>query len=306
MNPAVAATSAEAGRIRALIEIRDRYLTAIRFFFHQRGYREVITPVLVHCPGLDRHIEAIAAGDRMFLATSPELHMKRLVCHGARRIYQITPAFRADELGPHHRAEFLMLEWYRAGIGYIEMMQETEDLIRHVSAACDRIPLCADVPFQRLSVDKLYEETAGWKPSVYWDEERYFQDWVDIIEPYLQSIPAVIVYDFPAELAALSRLSPLTNRICERFELFLNGLEICNAYSELTDPYEHHRRFELSARHRASMGRPSYKKDEIFLKYVEQGMPECAGNALGIDRLIMALTGAGHIKDVSLFPEDAG
>ena len=290
--------------ILALIEVRDRILTAIRAFFRMQGYREVTTPVMVRCPGLDQHVEALPAGKDMYLATSPELHMKRLVCHGANLIYQITPAFRAEEAGAHHKCEFLMLEWYHTGIGFLEMMQETEDLIKHVTIACARSPEGLEFPVPRITVDRLYEDKAGWRPSEQWDEDRYFLDWVNTIEPYLHTIPAVIIYEFPEALSALSQVSPANIGICQRFELFIKGLEICNAYSELTDPVVHRERFEHAARHRKALGRKPYVGDEFFLTAVEKGMPICAGNALGVDRLIMALTGATHIDDVSLFPED--
>ncbi len=291
-------------RVLALIELRDSILDAIRAFFRANGYCEVTTPLLVHCPGLDRHVEALPAGNGQFLATSPELHMKRLVCRGAPRIFQISPAFRADEQGAQHTREFLMLEWYRTGSGYREMMQETEELLRHVTGCCSLMPAGLSFPVPRITVDQLYERSAGWQPTRHWDEDRYFRDWAATVEPYLQTQPALIVHDFPAALAALSRISTENFRICERFELFLNGLEICNAYSELTDPDEHRVRFDQAARCRAAMGRPPYEADEPFLQAVASGMPACAGNALGLDRLIMALTGASHISDVHLFPED--
>lgn len=304
MSRSPSVSPAASSRVPALIELRDRLLTAIRVFFRQRGYREVVTPLMVCCPGLDQHVEAVPAGGDMFLATSPELHMKRLVCSGAGRIYQITPAFRAEERGAQHMCEFLMLEWYCAGIGYRDMMHETEELLRHVADESGRAIPGFEFSLPRISVDQLYEQAAGWKPSEQWDEDRYFLDWVQTIEPCLQSIPAIIVHDFPSALAALSKISPENNRICERFELFLDGLEICNAYSELTDPLEHRRRFEDAARKRLNLGRRPYKEDELFLQAVEQGMPECAGNALGVDRLLMALTGAAHMHEICLFPED--
>lgn len=304
MRPAAPVRLTDSSRVLALIEVRDRILTAIRAFFRHNGYHEVTTPAMVRCPGLDRHVEAVPAGNGLFLATSPELHMKRLMCRGAERIFQITPAFRAEEQGAHHSEEFLMLEWYHAGIGYRHMMQETGDLLAHVTSSCRLLPAGLEFPVPRMSLDQLYEQAAGWRPSERWDEDRYFRDWAATVEPYLQTLPAVIVYDFPSALAALSQVSSVNNRICERFELFLNGLEICNAYTELTDPVEHRVRFEQAARCRTALGRPAYAADEHFLQAVDAGLCACAGNALGVDRLIMALTGASRIKDVSLFPED--
>jgi len=293
---------ADSSHILALIEVRDRVLTAIRAFFRLHSYLEVTTPVLVGCPGLDQHVEALEADSGLYLATSPELHMKRLVCHGAQLIYQIIPAFRAEETGAYHKSEFLMLEWYHTGIGYLEMMQETEDLLNHVMNASGCTPAGLDFPVPRLTVDRLYEYAAGWRPSEQWNEDRYFLDWAQLVEPYLQTIPAVIVYDFPVALAALSKIAPLNKRTCERFEIFINGLEICNAYSELTDPCMHRERFEYANQARTARGRRSYPADALFLKAIEDGMPQCSGNALGVDRLIMALTGAAHIDRVSLFP----
>jgi lysyl-tRNA synthetase class 2 len=304
MSPADRASVAGSDRLLSLIEVRDCILTAIRDFFRMHGYREVTTPVVVPCPGLDRHVEAIETSSGLYLATSPELHMKRLVCTGASRIYQIIPAFRAEEHGSQHKSEFLMLEWYHTDTDYYDMMQETEDLLKHVSSACCLVPEGIVFPIPRTTVDRLYEDTAGWRPSEQWDEERYFRDWVDVIEPCLQTIPAVFLHDFPEALAALSRISSDNMCTCERFELFIDGIELCNAYSELTDPAEHRRRFTMAACHREASGRKPYAVDEAFIRDVEKGMPECSGNALGIDRLIMALTGAGSIDEVSLFPQE--
>jgi elongation factor P--(R)-beta-lysine ligase len=304
MSAAIPGRLPDSSRICALIELWDDVQCAIRAFFHQRSYREVITPVMVRCPGLDQHVEALSAGNGLFLATSPELHMKRLVCRGVERIFQITPAFRDEEQGAHHTAEFLMLEWYSVGCMYMDMMCETEELIRHVTGTCPHMSAGFSHPIDRMQVDQLYESVAGWRPSEDWNEDRYFHDWVTSVEPYLQGVPALFVYDFPAGVSALSRISPLNDRICERFELFIHGIEICNAYTELTDPEEHRIRFEHAAQRRMRQGRAAYTADEHFLRSVDAGLPMCAGNALGVDRLIMALTGARHIRQVSLFPED--
>jgi lysyl-tRNA synthetase class 2 len=295
---------ADSGRTLALIEVRDCILTAIRAFFRRHGYREVTTPVMVRCPGIDRHVEALSVGTGFYLATSPELHMKRLVCAGAPLIYQIIPACRAEEKGAYHKNEFLMLEWYHTGCDYVDMMQETEDLLKHVATASGRLPEGLEFPVPRVTVDRLYEETLGWKPSEQWDEDRYFKDWVTVIEPYLQTIPAVFVCEFPEALAALSRISATNSSVCERFELFLGGIEICNAYSELSDPQENRRRFEQALQCRRDHALAPYPIDESFMEALGKGMPKCAGNALGVDRLIMAFTGSAHINQVSLFPED--
>jgi len=282
-----------------ILRSRHAVVKKIRAFFDSRGYLEVETPVRVRSPGIDQYIDAIACESNFFLAPSPELQMKRLLSCGMKRIYQISRVFRADESGRHHSEEFSMLEWYRAGTDYNGIMDEAEQLIREV---VDTAGTSRHFPFQRVRLDDLYEQQAGWIPSREWDEDRYFRDWATVIEPFLSSVPGIFISDFPAALAALSRLHRAKPETCERFEIFMDGIEIGNAYTELTDYDEHVRRFEEANRKRSSMGRRAYPADENFLQSVRSGIPDCGGIAVGVDRLVMAVLGIGTIDEVQTFP----
>jgi lysyl-tRNA synthetase class 2 len=291
---------------KQLLITRHTINKKIRSFFTDAGYVEVETPCRVKCPGIDPYIDAIPAGSGFYLATSPELQMKRLLALGIPRIYQITHAFRSNEHGSLHNSEFTMLEWYRTGTDYWGIMEEIEQLLIHLMGRDSEnqdIPLINKISFQRMSVDELFREQAGWEPSKAWDEDRYFLDWVNKIDPYIATIPFVFIYDFPAPLSSLSKLKTNNHQVCERVELFIRGLEIANAFSELTDPLEQEARFKKALGKRRMMKKEEYTIDEKFLDALKGGIPACSGVALGIDRLIMALYGYTEIGMVQAFPE---
>jgi lysyl-tRNA synthetase class 2 len=288
-----------------LLKIRHTVNKKIRNFFNDAGYIEVETPCRVKCPGIDPYIDAIPAGSGFYLATSPELQMKRLLILGISRLYQITHAFRSNEHGSLHNSEFTMLEWYRTGTDYWGIMDETEQLLRYLMEGDfeSKYSETPHAPFQRMSVDKLFRDQAGWEPSKAWDEDRYFIDWVNKIDPFLATRSVVFVHDFPAPLASLSKLKDDNATVCERFELFMRGLEIANAFTELTDPAEQEARFKMAVKKRRVMKKEEYVIDEKFLDALKTGIPACSGIALGIDRLIMALYGYSEIDMVQAFPE---
>jgi lysyl-tRNA synthetase class 2 len=291
---------------KQLLITRHTINKKIRSFFTDAGYVEVETPCRVKCPGIDPYIDAIPAGSGFYLSTSPELQMKRLLALGIPRIYQITHAFRSNEHGSLHNSEFTMLEWYRTGTDYCGIMEETEQLLIYLMERDSEnqvIPLINKIPFQRISVDELFREQAGWEPSKTWDEDRFFLDWVDKIDPYLATLQVTFVYDFPASLSSLSKLKNNNPQVCERFELFIRGLEIANAFTELTDPQEQEARFKKALAKRHMMKKEEYTIDEKFLDALRSGIPACSGVALGIDRLMMALYGYAEIGMVQAFPE---
>jgi len=292
------------GDLAATLRLRHSIMQEIRRFFDNRGYTEVETPIRVPCPCVDIYIDAFTAGASLFLSTSPEFHMKRLLGLNLERIYQIGRAFRAEEAGRHHSAEFTMLEWYHTGTDYRGIMQETEQLVRRLAEALGPRCEAPSFPFARISVSELYGKYAGWDPVRCWDEERYFRDWAEIIEPALAGLGAFFLQDFPAPLAALAKIRPDDPLVCERFELFIRGLEIGNAYSELLDYDEHVRRFEHAAAARTAMGKQPYPPDAGFLEALRQGLPACGGIAVGVDRLIMALLGLDDINQVLAFPAE--
>jgi lysyl-tRNA synthetase class 2 len=292
------------GDFAAILRLRHSIIREIRRFFDSSGYTEVETPIRVPCPCIDIYIDAFPAGASLFLSTSPEFHMKRLLRLDLERIYQVGRAFRAEEAGRHHSPEFTMLEWYRTGTDYLGIMAETEALVRHLAETLEQRCVALHFPFTRMTVAELYEKYAGWNPVRDWSEDRYFRDWAGTIEPRLAGLGAFFLMDFPAPLAALSRIKQSDPLVCERFELFISGLEIGNAYSELLDYTEHVRRFEHAAAARTAMGRQPYPADEGFLDSVRIGLPACGGMAVGVDRLIMALLGLDHINQVQAFPAE--
>lgn len=287
-----------------VLKSRQKILSRIRQFFDISDYLEVETPVMVKCPGIDPYIEPIISGDGFYLATSPELHMKRLLSAGFDKIYQITQSFRSEESGPLHNNEFTMLEWYKAGSDYLDIMLETEVLISQLCGSDIIDKNRFTFPFKRITVDELYNKVAGWEPSCIWDEDRYFRDWAEKIDPYLKTIDAVFVMDFPASLSALSKLKEDNSLVCERFELYLYGVEIANAYSELTGLIEHELCFKNALKRRQELGKQIYEIDSGFMDAVKKGIPEAGGVALGIDRLVMVLLDKTKIEDVIAFPEN--
>jgi lysyl-tRNA synthetase class 2 len=287
------------------LRLRDLAVRRLRGCFQTRGYLEVETPQRVACPGIDAHIDALPAGGGFFLATSPELEMKQLLAAGCPRIMQLARAFRAGERGERHGAEFTLLEWYAAGEDYRDLMAFTEQLVAEVAAGLetDGVPTRFGAwphPFPRVSVDEAFLRWAGWRPSREFCEERFFRDFVDTVEPQLAGLGAVFLLDWPAAAGALARRKPADPAVCERVELLLDGLEICNGFSELTDAREQEERFEHENAERCRRNLEPYPIHRRFLDALTSGIPDCAGNALGVDRLLMALTGSRRLGDVSL------
>ena len=299
---------------------RAAALGAIRALFAGRGFLEVETPALVPSPGLDLHLDAFAVEGAppgaSFLITSPEYQMKRLLAGGVPRCFQLARCFRRGELGARHNPEFTMLEWYRAFAGVDAVMGDTEAVVRGVAAALGAggalcvggVAVSLGAPFERLCVGDAFARYAGVAPDeaialASRDEERFFRILIDEVEPQLAREPRpVFLVDYPAPFASLARLKPGDPRVCERFELYIGGVELCNGFGELTDPVEQRARLERDQAERARLGKPTYPIDERFLDALEEGMPPAAGNALGVDRLIALCLGAEAIADVLTFP----
>jgi lysyl-tRNA synthetase class 2 len=293
------------GRLQSLqpaLIFRSRVLSAIRKWFEAAGFTEVDTPVRIPVPALELHIDAEPSGAG-FLRTSPELHMKRLLAAGYDKLFQIGPCFRKGEWGRLHHPEYTMLEWYRADADYLDILRDTESLLTQVSRSVSPGRLPAP-PWPRFTVEELYVTHAGWNPVTAYDAERFEHDLVAVIEPALPRDTPAFVMDYPAAAAALSRRKPGHEAVAERFELYINGVEITNAFSELTDPAEQRRRFEHCALERKAMGAPAYPLDEAFLAALELGMPPAGGIAMGIDRLVMVLLGATSLDEVIAFREN--
>jgi len=291
-----------------VLQIRSQTLQAIRTFFSERRYLEVETPVLVCTPALELHIDAIKA-HAGYLRTSPELHMKRLLSAGCRRVFQMGPCFRAGERGPLHNPEFTMLEWYHVGASYLDVLAETRELLLYVARRVlgrtefvrEAYTVYLDKPWTRFSVDEIFMRVAGWNPLREYDDTRFTMDLLEKVEPMLPKDHPAVLIDFPVEAASLARCRRSDPPVAERWELYVSGLELANAFSELTDAEEQKRRFEEWACQRRSAGREVYAVDMRFLNALRRGIPPCAGVALGVDRLVMLLTGAQTIADVRTF-----
>jgi lysyl-tRNA synthetase class 2 len=323
-----------AGARRQNLAKRARLMAALRAFFAEREFIEVETPLVVPAPGLEVHLSAVPAGQGQWLITSPEFQMKRLLVAGLERIFSVCKCFRGGEEGRQHSSEFTMLEWYRAWSELDEIAADTEELVAALARAVSgSTRLCiagrdVDVapPWQRMTVIEAMERFAGVRlddavlggqaeelalrvraagidigMARAWDDIFYCA-FVSRVEPALAELGApVFLVDWPAPLAALARRKPGNEGVVERFEVYVAGIELANAYGELTDPVEQRARFEADLRVREERGLPCYPMDEAFLAALDEGMPPCAGIALGVDRLVMLVTGAEHIRDVLAF-----
>ncbi len=289
--------------------IRDsaRAAARIRSFFDERSFVEVTTPFRVPAPGVDFHVDAVPAHGQ-HLITSPEHHMKRLLVGGIPRLFQLARVARLEEQGPLHAPEFTLLEWYRAFAGLDEVLRDTEELVRGVVrelAGEDQVFVVGQrkvnvgPAFLRLTVRQAFQRYAGIKDAARLaarDEDRYFELLVSRVEPALAELPRpVFLTHYPVSQAALSRPHPDDPSVAERAELYFGGVELCNAYGELTCPLEQRRRFVAEAKRRKALHRPVYPLDEPFLAALQEGMPASAGNALGFERLVMVATNRSSI-----------
>jgi lysyl-tRNA synthetase class 2 len=241
--------------------------------------------------------------------------MKRMLVGGLPRIYQIATCFRREELGPHHQPEFTMLEWYRAFAELSSVLDDTEELILCAARALgisDVLDFSGrqfrlERPFRRLSVAaafRRYSDVDDVYTLAEQSPERYFELMVDRIEPGLSEWDEpVFLTHYPASQAALARLCADEPRAAERAELFLGGVELCNAYGELSDAVIQRRRFEAELAARRAASRPSYPLDEEFLSALEEGLPPSAGNALGFDRLLQLLLNERDVAHTMAFPQ---
>ncbi|MCS6797899.1 MAG: EF-P lysine aminoacylase EpmA [Myxococcota bacterium] len=301
------------GRRARWLLARAALLRAIRAFLDARGYVEVDTPLAVRCPGTEVHIEPPAVqglAPASFLVPSPEYSMKRLLSAGLPRIYQLGHCFRAGERGALHEPEFTMLEWYRGFASLDDMMDETEALVAHVATAlCGRPciegrdgPIDLRPPWARCTVASAFERHAGvaWD-DVRDDEDRFWRLYVERVEPALGRDRPQWLTGWPASMASLARLDPDDPAVALRAEAYVAGIELCNAYDELRDPTEQRARLLRDLERRRSMGRTELPVDERFLSALADGLPPCAGNALGVDRLLLLLVGASRIADVVPF-----
>ncbi len=315
----------------ATLRLRAELLARVRAFFAARGVLEVETPALAAAAITDPHLASFSTvysgpgprhGRTLYLHTSPEFPMKRLLAAGSGCIYQIARVFRDGEAGRRHNPEFTLLEWYRVGFDHHRLMDEVAELVTALLAG--RLALAEP---ERLSYRELFQRHLGLDPHRAGVAElaacaKRFElpipprmpadeadPWLDLllthwIEPHLERGRLTFVYDYPVSQAALARLRPDDPPVGERFELYLNGVELANGFHELGDADEQRRRFEGGNAARRALGLPVMPVDEHLLAALAAGLPDCAGVALGFDRLVMLAAGKAALGEVIAFPLD--
>ncbi len=306
------------------LKSRAKVIQTIRQFFANRDVLEVDTPAMSHATVTDIHLHTFqtefvgpgyADGRKLYFMTSPEFHMKRLLAAGSGCIYQICKSFRNEENGRYHNPEFTMLEWYRVGFDHHQLMDEMDELLQLVLG-------CGDA--QRMSYQQAFLTVLGVCPleASMTELKRVAAELglSDIAEPEQdrdtllqllfsigvegkigQDVPA-FVFDFPASQAALAKINPQDPRVADRFEIYFKGIELANGFHELDNPAEQLKRFEEDNLKREEMGLAPQPVDYHLIEALKAGLPDCAGVALGIDRLIMLSLGCDHIDQVTAFP----
>ena len=303
---------------------RAQIIQQIRQFFFSRKVLEVETPSLSQHGVTDLHLENLtahyrgpgfAAGVDLYLQTSPEFAMKRLLAAGSGCIFQLAKAFRDDEFGRQHNPEFTMLEWYRVGFDRAQLMNEVADLVKAVL----KVPHCDAYTYQQLflthlQLDVLTCSFADLTNKLQQIERADIIDLADdktgllqvmfaeLIEPNIAVDVPCFVYHFPAEQASLARLNKDDPRVAERFELYYKGIELANGFDELTNADEQLKRFEHDNVLRVNNGKAAKSIDMRLIAALNAGLPQCSGVALGVDRLIMLALGAKSIEEVIAFP----
>ena len=309
---------------------RAAMLAEVRAFFAERGVLEVETPLLSSETTLDLHLEPLSSavdapgvdGRRMYLQTSPELAMKRLLAAGSGSIYQVCKAFRGGERGRWHNPEFTILEWYRVGWDVHRLTREVAALIETLLAGSRRMEPAvyvayADLLRRHAGIDLYDASTGDLRRAV--EEGPSPVDTSDLdrddllsrlfgerVEPRFAPDRVTVVFGYPASQAAMARLNASDPRTAERFEAYVGDIELANGYGELCDPAEQRQRLESDLASRRRTGRPLPPMPSRFLAALESGLPPCAGVALGFDRLLGLELGAGSIDEVVSFPVERG
>jgi elongation factor P--(R)-beta-lysine ligase len=311
-------TSDEFNRLARLannLKRRALVFDAIRAFFKERDFLEVDTPIRAPAIAPEPNIVPFES-EGWFLAASPELHMKRLLAAGYPKLFQFSHCFRKGERGLWHNPEFIMLEWYRKGFGYLSIIQDMELMVQYTAEKLGMGHVIKyrgrdiDItpPWPRVTVKDAYLKAAGWDPTVDYDPARFDVDFIAKVLPSFSPTRPTVLLDYPASAASLARLkpensnAPLAN-VAERAEVFIGGLELSNAYSELTNAAEQAARFKEARMEILQERGKAVPLPESFLEAVKR-LPECGGIALGVDRLVMLFCDAPSIDDVMAFTTD--
>lgn len=302
------------------LRARAEMLANVRSFFTERAVLEVETPSISRCPTMDQHLDSLSLesdSQRFYLITSPEYHMKRLIAAGMGSVYQICKSFRADEAGASHNPEFTMIEWYKIGWDHYQLMDEVEALL-------DRLLQCGKA--ERVSYREVFEQHLAINPfevthqhflqicenyqvtppDFLVDPQSDREDWLDflmgvIVEPKLGEKQPIFIDQFPATQSSLAKLHPENREVTLRFEVYYKGRELGNGYSELTDAKQQKSRMLQENENRKKSGKPTLPFDERLQAAMEHGLPECAGIAIGFDRLVMLALEKDSIDQVQSF-----
>ncbi len=296
------------------------FIRAVCTYFNNQGFLELRTPTLVVSPGLEPFLDPFETqfqlgsdSEKLFLPTSPEFHLKKALCQGFEKIFELKECFRNGEIGDLHQPEFLMLEWYRAYENLDAISLDLQNLLTHLKR---ELKFKGSVEVETIKMKDIWKRFLDFnltpKTTIH-DLKKFntsgetdFDDlftriWLDKIEPELKKIPhPIIIYGFPPSQAALARLT--TDGWADRLELYWKGLEIANGFNELNDSEEQRTRFKKDQEKKRKLGKEIVPIDEDFMKHLEWGMPPSAGIALGAERLFMAVFDVGKIQELRLFP----
>jgi lysyl-tRNA synthetase class 2 len=306
--------------------MRNKYLfelvQLIRNYFREQGFLDVLTPPAVQNPGMEVHIHPYQLQSvrkdtlvPLYLHTSPEFHMKELLAEGYRKIFTVSYCFRDEPSSPIHREQFLMLEWYRSGERYETIMEDVKGLINYLIGHDHNLPprksiknskltikTMQEIFFEELKVDILnyltisslkqllhqFPDVPVPKADLEWDD-YFFLLYLNKVEPLLKKYPLLMITEFPAPLSALSTLKASDPRVCERFEVYINGVELCNCFNELTDSIEQKLRFKSQSQLKKKLYNYELPEPERFYTVLEKGFPPSAGIAMGVERLLYSL-----------------
>jgi lysyl-tRNA synthetase class 2 len=316
--------------------IREKVLTSIRAYFVREKFHEIETPILIARPPAESYLDVFETTllNRQrkptpgYLSTSPEVPLKKLITAGIGNCYSLTKSFRNMETQSNlHNPEFTILEWYRIGADYTDIMKDCEELLRIIAGGDSLIyqnkKIDLTSPWERLTVAEAFKKYADVNFNDFFDEETarkivsakgyriekqstweqlYNQIFLNEVEPHFGKGRPTIVYEFPGELAALAKKKDSDPRFAERFEFYIAGLELGDAYSELTDPIEQEERFKKEIAELKRLGKTTYDYDHDFIEALKVGLPKCSGIAVGVDRLVMLLADTTDIADTLFFP----
>lgn len=296
--------------------VREKVIGDIREFFKGEGFHEVQTPILVPMPSTEPNLEVFETqlrtskdpmGKRAFLITSPEFAIKKLLAAGIGDVFEITRSFRnEEEMTSAHNPEFTILEWYRVGADYMKIAEDFERLFVKIVGGeklmFQGYEYDLKIPWPRISFEEAFNKFAGIKIQDIKDQD-FYPLFYNEVEPKLrESQRPTFVYDYPVSQAALARKKASDARFAERWEVFLAGMELANCFSELTDAAEQEERLKTDLTLRQAQGKVGYEMDTDFINALKSGMPECAGVAVGVDRLIMLVADAATVAETMFFP----